>query len=113
MKILGNGSQRLAGMHVSAGRHPNGLKPRMVEHLVVVVVDGDAKVLVLYVLLCPLDLMGGRAAHGHDASVRDSVEEGVDVTFALLCVSGELCCEEGTYHAAEADDSNVENFRHV
>jgi hypothetical protein len=57
MQSLVNGSKRLAGVHIGTGRNPDSLKSRMIEHLIVVVIDRDVELLVLFALLSPRDFV--------------------------------------------------------
>ena len=70
-------------MHIGAGGNPNGLESSMVEHVVVVAVNSDAKFFVLGILICPLDLMRRRATHSYYFGVRNSIQERVDMSLAL------------------------------
>lgn len=83
VQALVNGGNGLASMDICAGCNPNSIQPSMVEHVIVVLVDCDAKLLVLLVFLCPFDLVWQLTACGDDIGARSAVEKGVDVTLAL------------------------------
>lgn len=70
-------------MHIGAGGNPNGLESSMVEHVVVVAVNSNTKFLVLGILICPLNLMRRRTTHSNNFSMRNSVQERVDMSLAL------------------------------
>lgn len=70
-------------MDIGASRDPNGLKPTMVEHVVVVAVNIDAKLFVLGVRICPLYLMRRGAAYSNHFGMGNSVQERVNMSLAL------------------------------
>lgn len=83
MKALRDSGKRLARMNIGTGRNPDGLKPSMAEHIVIVAVNSDAKLFVLSVRICPLYLMGRGTAHSNHFGMGNSVQERVDMSLAL------------------------------
>lgn len=83
MKALRDSGEGLARMNISAGRDPNSLKSSVVEHVVVVAVDSNAKFFVLGIFFCPLYLMRRRTAHSYHFGMRNSVQERVNMSLAL------------------------------
>lgn len=55
----------------------------MVQHLLVIGVDGNAEFSVFWVGSSPFDLMGSGTADCDDLDAGDSVQERMDVAFAL------------------------------
>lgn len=61
-------------MDVSAGRYPDGLEPRMSQHVVVVIIDLDPEFLVFFIVFSPLDLVAVGRTHSYNTSPRDAVQ---------------------------------------
>ena len=55
----------------------------MRQHLIIIAVSFNAKLLVFFVFLCPGDFVGSRAAHGNNLCPGSAVQQGVDVALAL------------------------------
>ena len=83
MQVLVDSCQRLACMDVSATRDPDCLKSRMSQHVIVVVIDGDAKLVVLLVACGPFNLASISTADCHDLRSRNTIKQGMHMTLAL------------------------------
>lgn len=70
-------------MYVGTARDPDCLKPRMSQHVVVVVINGDAEVVVLLVGCGPFNLASIGTADCHHLCPWDSVEQCMHMALAL------------------------------
>lgn len=78
-------------MDIRAGRHPNSLKPFLLDHLIKRGKDFD--VAVFEELASPLEFSLIVRADGDEIGVRDAIHQGLCMAFA---------------HSTQADDCNVE-----
>lgn len=90
MNAFRNRGQRLTRVDIRAGGDPDCLKTRLCQHLIIVGVDSDAKLLILGVVVGPFGFAGVSTAHGNNLGPWDTVQQGVNMSLALRDVSGIL-----------------------
>lgn len=70
-------------MSICATGDPDRLQPRVVEHIVVFVVNSNVEIAVLLVLFGPFNFGRLRAAYSYNLRVRNSVKQCVNMSLSL------------------------------
>jgi hypothetical protein len=68
---------------IGTGRNPDSVETSVAKHLIIVAVDLNTEVLVLFIVRCPFNLILVGGTYSHYTSAGDAIHQSVDMAFAL------------------------------
>ena len=69
-------------MHICAGANPDSLNARVCEHVLIVLIYSNTKLLVFCIVPCPFKLVWEVCAYSHHFCARSSINQSVDVSLS-------------------------------